>query len=158
MKTKLPNSVYKILRKKLKDYNYMQERILEIEDTAIEEKADINSGIRSKNKVGKKVENIAIKLAENNEYNELKAWKSCIDGLLIYYIDEPLKLKFLKRRYIGCELVNYTIKHNSIKDIDVIKDLELEGCNISKRCWINYKNDMLNKLYELTLENNYIKI
>lgn len=153
---KIPNEVYKLLRRKLNEYSIMQDKMLEIENEICPSSRDINSSIRSLNRKSSGVENMAIKLAENKEYQELQSWKKHIDALLIYYIDSPEKLKFIKRRYIDCELLHFSIK-NKIKDIDVIKDLEIDGYLYSERTWIRWKNEILNKLYNSILKDKILK-
>ena len=156
MKTNIDKDTYKLLVKKLKEYNYMQDEILDIETEIC--KFDVNSGYRAKNKINDNVAKVAIDLAENTKYQELKAWKSCIDKLLVLYINEPAKLKFLQRRYINCRLVNFKPKKKYvIKDKYVIADLELEGYNYSEITWKRWKHEMINKLYLLVSENKYIK-
>lgn len=153
---KVPKSVYKILVKKLKEYKYMQEEILDIETET--SNFDANSGIRSVNKKNDNVANFAVKLAENKHYQELKAWRKCIDDLLVMYIDYPAKLKFLQRRYIDCELLHFKApKKYILKDKYVISDLELEGYQYSERTWKNWKSDIIFDLYKLIKKNKYLK-
>lgn len=153
---KLPKEVYRILVKKLKEYKYMQEEILDIETEA--SKSDINSSIKSKYKKNESVANFAIRLAENEHYQELKAWRECINELLVMYINEPAKIKFFKRRYIDCKLVHFKApKKYKIKDKYVIADLELEGYTYSERKWKMIKYEMIYNLYSLVKQNKYLK-
>lgn len=153
---RVPKEVYKILVKKLKEYKYMQEEILDIETQR--QCNDINSSYRSKYNISDNVARFAIKLAENKEYQELKAWRKCIDDLLIMYIQHPAKLKFLQRRYIDCELVHFEApKKYKLKDKYVIADLELEGYMYSEITWKRWKYEMIYDLYIIVKENKYLK-
>lgn len=153
---KVPREIYKILAQKLKEYKYMEEEILDIE-TEINN-SDINSGLKSKNKKSDGVANFAIKLAEDEYYQELKAWRKCIDDLLVMYVPYPAKLKFLQRRYINCELVHFQApKKYKLKDKYVIADLELEGYLYSERTWKMWKYEMIYNLYNIVKENKYLK-
>lgn len=153
---KVPKEVYKILVKKLKEYKYMQDEILDIETQ--KSCNDVNSGYRAKYNTSDSVANFAIKLAEDEKYQELKAWRKCIDDLLVIYINYPAKLKFLQRRYIECELVHFEApKKYKLKDKYVIADLELEGCIYSERTWKMWKYEMIYNLYCLVKKNKYLK-
>lgn len=153
---RVPREVYKILVKKLKEYKYMQEEILDIE--ILKSSNDINAGYRSKYNTSDSVAKFAIKLAENKEYQELKAWRKCIDDLLVMYIPHPAKLKFLQRRYIDCELAHFKApKKYKLKDKYVIADLELEGYIYSERTWKMWKYEMIYNLYNIVKENKYLK-
>lgn len=153
---KVPKKIYKILVKKLKEYKYMQDEILDIETQ--KSSSDINSSYRSKYNASDSVAKFAIKLAEDQNYQELKAWRKCIDYLLVMYINYPAKLKFLQRRYIECELVHFEApKKYKLKDKYVIADLELEGYIYSDITWKRWKYEMIYNLYCMIKNNKYLK-
>jgi len=158
MNTKdIPNDFFIEMKKYLKKYRYLQAEINDLEEEILNNsKFDINSGTRSKNKICSTVENQAIALASSKELEIIKAWKNSIDDLLVYYINDPVKLKFLKRRYIDYKLVHYKAR-NMIKDLDVIKDLELEGHLYSLIQWKRWKAEMYYNLYQIVKENKIIK-
>ncbi len=153
---KLPKDIYKLLVNKMKYYKYMQEDILDIEADVFKTDTDINSGIKSKYKKNDSVINAISKLEENKEYQELKAWQKVIGDLLEVYLSDPVKIKFIKRRYIDCELAHYKIK-GKLKDIDVVKDLECEGYSYSEITWKRWKYEIMYKLYELAKEDKLLK-
>ena len=93
-KGKIPSELRKILIKKLKDYRFMQDELILIEEEIDSSPADTNYYLKSKNKVSKKTENLAIRLSENKKYQEIKAWKKCLDDLFIRYDKNSLKWKF----------------------------------------------------------------
>ena len=160
MKKRLKKETYKFLMLKLKRYKEMKEDILNIELEAFYpcKDTDDNSYIRSVNTNGDKTGRIAVKLAENKAYNDMKAWKGCIDELLTKYSKEPVKQEFIKRRYITRRLVNFEIPCNiSLKDNHVIMDLELEGYNYSPRTWKYWKSDIVYQLFLIAKGKNLIK-
>lgn len=76
--------VKKIIRKKLYEYPIYERIINELElekDTT--EGEDINSSIRSKNKINRKVESQVIKnMSIDNKIKEYEEWKKLIDNIL----------------------------------------------------------------------------
>ena len=76
--------VKKIIRKKLYEYPIYERIINELElekDTT--EGGDINSSIRSKNKINRKVESQVIKnMSIDNKIKEYQEWKKLIDNIL----------------------------------------------------------------------------
>lgn len=159
MESKIPSEVRKLLIQKLKEYRYMQDELIEIEEKFDSAPADYNSNIKSKYKISRRTENLAIKLAEDEKYQEIKAWKNCIDNLFIKYDKNSLKWKFIQRRYILYDTVVYKWdKTRKLKDIDIYKDFELEGINKSIRTFKNLKESVLYDLYKEANRNSLIKI
>lgn len=160
MKKRLKKETYKLLMLKLKRYREMKEDILDIELEAFYpcKESDDNSYMRSINSNSDKTGRIAIKLVENKAYNEMLAWKGCIDELLTKYSNERVKYEFIKRRYITRRLENFEIPCNiTLKDNHVIMDLELEGYNYSPRTWKYWKSDIVYQLYLIAKNKNLIK-
>lgn len=96
--------VKKIIRKKLYEYPIYERIINELElekDTT--EGGDINSSIRSKNKISKKVESQVIKsMSIDNKINEYKKWQKLIDDFLqeLRKYDKT-KLKVVEYKFFG---------------------------------------------------------
>ena len=156
---KIPSKIRKLLIQKLKDYKWMGQELIDIEEKLDSSPSDYNSSIKSKNKISRRTENLAIKLAEDEKYQEIKAWKNCIDNLFIKYDKNSLKWKFIQRRYILYDTVVYKWdKTRKLKDIDIYKDFELEGINKSIRTFKNLKESVLYDLYKEANKNSLIKI
>ena len=157
METKdIPKEIFLEIKNKLKNYKQLQQDIVDLEDEILNQsKFNVNAGIRSKNKINEVVSNQALELASNEYLQWLKAWKNSIDKLLIYYLDQPIKLKFIKRRYIDRQLLHYKGK-GKIKDIYVIKDLEMEGHTYSDITWKRWKAEIFLKLYEIIKKDKNI--
>ena len=168
MESKIPSEIRKILIQKLKDYKWMGQELIDIEEELDSSPPDYNSNIKSKNKISRKTENLAIKLAEDEKYQEIKAWKNCIDDLRIDYLnnhlyqkknkvgrpklyDNPeLKLKYLNKRYV--EFTNKKI-NNEI----VFAQLQLEGFNYSIIVFKRMVDSLLYDLYKEAKLRNLIK-
>lgn len=159
MESKIPSEVRKLLIQKLKEYRFMNDELILIEEQLDSTPADKNYYIKSKNKISRKTESLAIRLAENKKYQEIKAWKNCIDNLFISYDKNSLKWKFIQRRYILYDTVVYKWdKTRKLKDNDIYKDFELEGINRSIRTFKNLKESILYDLYKEANKNSLIKI
>lgn len=140
----------KLIIKILDQYKDIPNRLIEIEEE-IDSNANLddNSYIRSKNKIGRKTENLAIKLINHKEYNNLKAWRELLDKLFISYDKNSLKWKFIQRRYILKDTLLYKIpKGKEIKDIYVYKDFELEGYKECIRTKKNIKDEIISDIYK----------
>lgn len=158
MESKIPSEVRKLLIQKLKEYRFMNDELILIEEQLDSTPADKNYYIKSKNKISRKTESLAIRLAENKEYQEIKAWKNCLDNLFIKYDKNSLKWKFIQRRYILYDTAIYKWdKTRNLKDIDIYKDFQLEGINKSIRTFLRLKESILNDLYKEANKNNLIK-
>ena len=156
-KVKIPSELRKILINKLKDYRFMQDELIAIEEELDSTPSDDNGNIKSKNKISRKTENMAIQLAENERYQKVKAWKKCLDDLFIRYDKNSLKWKFIQRRYLLCDTVRYKWnKSRNLKDIYVYKDLQLEGIDRDIRTFLRLKDSIINDLYKEAIKNNLI--
>ena len=159
MERKIPSEVRKLLIQKLKEYRFMNDKLILIEEQLDSTPADKNYYIKSKNKISRKTESLAIRLAENKKYQEIKAWKNCLDNLFINYDKNSLKWKFIQRRYILCDAVAYKWdKTRNLKDIDIYKDFQLEGINRDEKTFRRLKNDILYDLYKEANKNNLINL
>ena len=93
-----------MVRKKLYEYPIYERIINELElekDTT--EGGDINSSIKSKNKISKKVESQVIKsMSIDNKINEYKKWQELIDDFLqeLRKYDKT-KLKIVEYKFFG---------------------------------------------------------
>ena len=96
--------IKKIIRKKLYEYPLYDRLIneLELEKDSLEG-MDINSSIRSKNKVNRKIENQIIKnISIENKINEYKRWKEIIDNVLQELRkSDKTKLKVIEYKFLG---------------------------------------------------------
>lgn len=96
--------IKKIIRKKLYEYSMYDRLIneLELEKDSLEG-MDINSSIRSKNKVNRKIENQIIKnISIENKINEYKRWKEIIDNVLQELRkSDKTKLKVIEYKFLG---------------------------------------------------------
>lgn len=159
MERKIPSEVRKLLIQKLKEYRFMQDELIEIEEKFDSAPADYNSNIKSKYKISRRTENLAIKLAEDERYQDIKAWKNCINNLFIKYDKNSLKWKFIQRRYILYDTAIYKWnKTRNLKDIDIYKDFQLEGINRDEKTFRRLKNDILYDLYKEANKNNLINL
>lgn len=164
---KIPSKARKILIEKLKEYRFMDKELIEIEEKLDENSFDVNSGIKSKNKINRKVESLAIKLAENKKYQNIKAWKKLIDDIRIDYINNQfliksnkigrprlydsseLKLKYMQKRYVEC-------RSKKVNNEEVLTQLQLEGYDCSIRLFKKMINSFLNDLYKEAKLRNLI--
>ena len=159
MERKIPSEVRKLLIQKLKEYRFMNDELILIEEQLDSTPTDKNYYIKSKNKISRKTESLAIRLVENKKYQEIKLWKNCIDNLFIKYDKNSLKWKFIQRRYILYDTAIYKWdKTRKLKDNDIYKDFELEGINRSIRTFKNLKESILYDLYKEANKNSLIKI
>ena len=96
--------IKKIIRKKLYEYPIYDRLIneLELEKDSLEG-MDINSSIRSKNKLNRKIENQIIKnISIENKINEYKRWKEIIDNVLQELRkSDKTKLKVIEYKFLG---------------------------------------------------------
>ena len=96
--------VKKIIRKKLYEYPIYDRLINELElekDTT--EGRDINSSIRSKNKINRGIESQVIKnISIDNKIKEYKQWKELIDNVLQEFRKcDKTKLKVIEYKFFG---------------------------------------------------------
>lgn len=135
--------VKKIIRKKLYEYPIYERIINELElekDTT--EGGDINSSIRSKNKINRKVESQVIKnMSIDNKIKEYQEWKK-----LIYIILQELrkydktKLKVVEYKFFG----------------NIPEDVIADELYVSKTTVRTYINDIYFEVGILATFNNLI--
>lgn len=152
----IPSEERKIIVKKLHEWKDMPKMLIDIEDQLSINKTDYNSSIRSKNKISRSVENLAIKLAENAEYNLIKEWRNCIDSCFEKYTGDSLKMKYITRKYVYNDTVYYKKKGKKVKDIEIYKDFELEGITKSEITYKRMKNAIINDVYKEAKKRNLI--
>lgn len=168
MESKIPSEVRKLLIQKLKEYRFMNDELILIEEQLDSTPTDKNYYIKSKNKISRKTESLAIRLAENKKYQEIKTWKHCIDDLRIDYLnnhlyskknkvgrpklyDNPeLKLKYLDKRYVECT-------GKKINNEIVFAQLQLEGFDYSIIVFKRMVDSFLYDLYKEAKLRNLIK-
>lgn len=96
--------IKKIIRKKLYEYPIYDRLIneLELEKDSLEG-MDINSSIKSKNKISRKTENQIIKnISIDNKINEYRRWKEIIDNVLQELRkSDKTKLKVIEYKFFG---------------------------------------------------------
>lgn len=141
----MEKEVMKELEKHLRNYNNYKEEILDIEESIINN-SGVNNGIKSKNKISKTVEKLAIDIASNNRINYLKYWINLIDDLKQEMINDPIKTKIIKYRYTDLEW------NEKISDKQVIEKLEKEGYPMSKNLFYVTKEQIFYK-FEKMAEN-----
>ena len=96
--------VKKIVRKKLYEYPIYDRLINELElEKDTNEARDINSSIRSKNKINRVVEAQVIKsISIDSKINEYKRWKEVIDNVLQDFRKcDKTKLKVIEYKFFG---------------------------------------------------------
>lgn len=135
--------VKKIIRKKLYEYPIYDRLINELElekDTT--EGGDINSSIRSKNKVNRKVESQVIKnISIDSKIKEYKEWKELIDNILqeLRKCDKT-KLKVIEYKFFG----------------NIPEDIIADELYVSKTTVRTYINDIYFEIGILATFNNLI--
>ena len=135
--------VKKIIRKKLYEYPIYERIINELElekDTT--EGEDINSSIRSKNKINRKVESQVIKnMSIDNKIKEYEEWKKLIDNILqeLRKYDKK-KLKVVEYKFFG----------------NIPEDVIADELYVSKTTVRTYINDIYFEVGILATFNNLI--
>lgn len=135
--------VKKIIRKKLYEYPIFDRLINELElekDTT--EGGDINSSIRSKNKINRKVESQVIKnISIDSKIKEYKEWKELIDTVLqeLRKCDKT-KLKVIEYKFFG----------------NIPEDIIADELYVSKTTVRTYINDIYFEIGILATFNNLI--
>ena len=142
----------KFLSKKLFQYSWMKQRILDREDELLyKSRTDINSFLKSKNKIGRTTEDMAIIIAEDPIIKYYKVWIDAIDELQTLLLNYPDELRIIRYRYIE--------NTEGLKDIDVIKKLQLKGEYPDyKMQYYRYKNKALNRFKEICIKRYLINI
>ena len=135
--------VKKIIRKKLYEYPIYDRLIneLELEKDTIEGR-DINSSIRSKNKINRGVESQVIKnISIDNKIKEYKQWKELIDIVLQEFRKcDKTKLKVIEYKFFG----------------NIPEDIIADELYVSKTTVRTYINDIYFEIGLLESFNNLI--
>lgn len=142
----------KFLSKKLFKFNWMKQRILNREDELLNNaKTDINSFLRSKNKIGRTTEDMAIIIAEDPIIRYYRSWIDAIDELQIFLLNYPDELRIIRYRYIE--------NTEELKDKDVMKKLQLKGEYPDyKSQYYNYKNNAFDLFEKICIKRHLIDI
>ena len=135
--------VKKIIRKKLYEYPIYDRLINELElekDTT--EGRDINSSIRSKNKISRATEGQVIKnISIDSKINECKKWKELIDTVLQDFIKcDKTKLKIVEYKFFG----------------NIPEDIIADELYVSKSTVRSYLKDIYFEIGILATLNNLI--
>ena len=135
--------VKKIIRKKLYEYPIYDRLINELElekDTT--EGGDINSSIRSKNKISRGTEGQAIKnISIDSKINEYKKWKELIDNVLQDFRKcDKTKLKIVEYKFFG----------------NIPEDIIADELYVSKSTVRSYLKDIYFEIGILATLNNLI--
>lgn len=135
--------VKKIIRKKLYEYPIYDRLIneLELEKDTIEGR-DINSSIRSKNKINRGIESQVIKnISIDNKIKEYKQWKELIDIVLQEFRKcDKTKLKVIEYKFFG----------------NIPEDIIADELYVSKTTVRTYINDIYFEIGLLASFNNLI--
>lgn len=135
--------VKKIIRKKLYEYPIYDRLIneLELEKDTIEGR-DINSSIRSKNKINRGIESQVIKnISIDNKIKEYKQWKELIDIVLQEFRKcDKTKLKVIEYKFFG----------------NIPEDIIADELYVSKTTVRTYINDIYFEIGILASLNNLI--
>lgn len=138
----MDKKVIKELARHLSNYTNYKKSILDIEEGIIyNNTVDVNSGIKSKNKISKTVENLAIKLSSNIDIKFYKSWISIIDELQCELLEEPIKLKILRYKYID--------KATKVTDHKVISKIEEEGYPMTINLYYQLKEQIFYKFEKM---------
>ena len=135
--------VKKIIRKKLYEYPIYDRLINELElekDTV--SGGDINSSIRSKNKISRATEGQVIKnISIDSKINEYKKWKELIDNVLQDFRKcDKTKLKIVEYKFFG----------------NIPEDIIADELYVSKSTVRNYLKDIYFEIGILATLNNLI--
>lgn len=116
----MDREIMKELAKHLSLYSEYKKHSLELEEEILNNnKVGYEEHITAKYKVSRKVEDDAIKLMTDPELLYYKNWIDAIDWLIKEIIDEPMKVKLLKYKYLD--------KLIKVKDVEVMSNLALDG-------------------------------
>lgn len=147
----LAKDTIKALARHLSLYSVYKEEIIEREVEIINNSSgDVNSGIRSKNKVSRTTEDIALALAGDERLTWLKGITMAIDDFRIELLkEEPILLKIMEAKYLN--------KISKERDADVIAKITCNGYPIGDNMYYAKKERML-YLLEKKLNELQIKI
>lgn len=140
------------LSKKLFKFNWMKERILDREDELLNNaRTDINSYLRSKNKVGRTTEDMAITIAEDPVIRYYKDWINSIEELQERLLKHPDELRIIRYRYIE--------NNEGLKDKDIMRKLQLKGeYPDNKAQYYRYKNNAFELFEKICIKRGLINI
>lgn len=137
------NKVKKLIRKRLYEYPIYDRLINELElEKDTNEGGDINSSIRSKNKISRVTEGQAIKnISIDSKINEYKKWKELIDNVLQDFRKcDKTKLKIVEYKFFG----------------NVPEDIIADELYVSKSTVRSYLKDIYFEIGILATLNNLI--
>lgn len=137
------NKVKKLIRKRLYEYPIYDRLINELElEKDTNEGGDINSSIRSKNKISRVTEGQAIKnISIDSKINEYKKWKELIDNVLQDFRKcDRTKLKIVEYKFFG----------------NVPEDIIADELYVSKSTVRSYLKDIYFEIGILATFNNLI--
>lgn len=140
----LDKDTIKTLAKHLSKYTFYMEQINDLEVEIINNSSsDINSGIRSKNKVSRTTEDIAIALASSKELSRLKAITKAIDDLRIELLNDEnrAKLKLLNYKYLN--------QASKVSDLYVMQRITDEGYPLPSNAYYTMKEKILYRFEKL---------
>ena len=135
--------VKKIIRKKLYEYPIYDRLINELElEKDNTEGRDINSSIRSKNKISRATEGQVIKnISIDSKINEYKKWKELIDNVLQDFRKcDKTKLKIVEYKFFG----------------NIPEDIIADELYVSKSTVRSYLKDIYFEIGILATLNNLI--
>lgn len=137
------NKVKKLIRKRLYEYPIYDRLINELElEKDTNEGGDINSSIRSKNKISRVTEGQAIKnISIDSKINEYKKWKEVIDNVLQDFRKcDKTKLKIVEYKFFG----------------NIPEDIIADELYVSKSTVRSYLKDIYFEIGILATLNNLI--
>jgi len=137
----MDKDVMKILEKHLSMYSEYKKHIIELEEEILNNgKGGYEEHITSKYKISRKIEDDVIKLMSNPELNYYKNWVIVIDWLIKEIINEPMKVKLLKHKYLD--------QLTKVKDVEVMLVLASVGymSDDDRNFYIKVKEQILYKL------------
>jgi len=130
----------------------MKERILDREDELLNSaRSDVNSFLKSKNKIGRTTEGMAIIIAEDPVIRYYRAWIDAIDEFQVLLLKHPDELRIIRYRYIENE--------EGLRDKDVMRKIQLKGEYPDYKVQYNrYKNKALDRFKEICIKRHLINI
>ncbi len=137
------NKVRNIVRKKLIIYSVIDTMIENLENKKETNNGkDINSSIKSRNKISNIVEAQVIKnISIDNQIAELKKWKEVINFVFEEIAEDNVKLEAMQYKYL-CKLPEFTI---------------LEMLPIARGTLRNYINEFVMEICLIATEEKLIK-
>ena len=136
------NKIKKIVRKKLSEYPMFYKDLEELEERKdLSINKDINSFIKSKNKINRSIESEVINNIEiDNKINEIKRWQNVIETVFKEFKKDNIKSNVVEYKFIG------NLSEDAISD---------KLC-ISKGCVRNYIFEFIYEIGILAIINGLI--